>query len=86
MAEEKWVQVEDYLGTGTLDQQKDRMSRSSGGGCALEKGRIYTVEMKASGPNHLPEDHDDNQSPPRVRAHDNHSQESGRRRSAGPHV
>ena len=54
MAEERWVQVEDYLGKGTLDQQKDRMSEAQEVDAHLRRGAIYTVEMKASGPNHLP--------------------------------
>ena len=31
MTDEKWVNVEDYLGKGALDQQKDRMSEAQEG-------------------------------------------------------
>ncbi len=54
MADEKWVHVEDYLGTGTLDQQKDRMSEAQEVDAHLRRGGIHSAEIKASGPNHRP--------------------------------
>ena len=49
------VHVEAYLKTGTLDQQKDRMSEAQEVDAHLRRGAIYTVEIKAAGPNHRPE-------------------------------
>ena len=54
MTDEKWVNVEDYLGKGALDQQKDRMSEAQEVDAYLRRGGIHNVEIKASGPNHLP--------------------------------
>jgi hypothetical protein len=54
VADEKWVNVEDYLGKGTLDQQKDRMSEAQEVDAYLRRGAIHSVEINATGPSHLP--------------------------------
>ena len=86
MTDEKWVNVEDYLGKGAIDQQKDRMSEAQEVDAYLRRGGIHSVEIKASGPNHLPKIMMTINRHQELRAHNNDTKRKGRGSLAGPHV